>query len=445
MDIHHLNLQQLADGYRAGQFSPRDAVDAYLERIARLDPSIGAYVSVFEEQARTRSDTLGTELRAGRIIGPLHGIPIAIKDLIDIEGTVTSAGSRVFSERRSPVTATIVRELEKAGAIILGKLHTVEFAFGGWGTNPYLGTPRNPWDMRNRRAPGGSSSGAGAAIAAGLAPCAIGTDTGGSVRLPASFCGISGLKTTKGLVSCDGIVAMAPNFDTPGPMARYVKDLGIMLPAICGKSVQEPATPIRNALGRLEYADYPQVASDVWQNYENSISTFEANGFTARKIRLPRRITDYVAQSIVLEAEAYAIHGALAEDESLPIGPHVRRRILKGRVPAADYLHTLWELPRLKNEFIEAMSEVDALLTPTTRTTAPLLDSIDESTTPAVMTRFVNLLGLCGLAVPNGFDVSGLPSSLQIVGRPFSEQTVLQIGSRYQSVSNWHKICPGDL
>ncbi|MBL8582659.1 MAG: amidase [Rhizobiaceae bacterium] len=456
MEIHRLGVTELARAYRSDVVTPAAAVEAYLDRISALDDDLGAYVAVYSDEARRAGEERTEELRAGRQRGPLHGIPIALKDLIEVEGRRTMAGSAAWRDRVSTVTATIVRRLEDAGAIILGKLHTVEFAFGGWGTNPHLGTPRNPWGTATHRVPGGSSSGAGVAVAAGLAAAAVGTDTGGSVRLPSSFCGVTGLKTTKGLVSCHGIVPMAPSFDTPGPIARSAADAALLLGVLAGEDpldpfsrrASQPTAPHKSegyVLGRVSAADYPGSQAAVWQNYNAALAAMAAAGTRVREIALPCRLTDYVAQSIVLEAEAYAEYGKLAEDGDKPLGKAVRARILKGRVPASDYLQGLWRLPQLRREFLAALDGVDALVTPTTLVTAPRLGDVDEATTPAVLTRFVNILGLCALALPNGVDGEGMPTSLQIVGRPFDEARILAVGEWYQCHSDWHTRWPAQM
>src|ERR1700738_1843034 len=199
-------------------------------------------VTTRQSGSRRRAEAAEKGIRAGHRIGPLHGIPIANKDLIEIEGRVTTGGSQVWRERRSAYTATLAQKLIAAGLIVIGKTHTVEFAMGGWGTNQHRGTPWNPWDPAVARTPGGSSSGSGVAVAAGFAPWAIGTDTGGSVRLPASWCGLSGLKTTIGRVSTYGILPLAPTLDTPGPMARSVEDAALLYSVMQGPDPLDPRT-----------------------------------------------------------------------------------------------------------------------------------------------------------------------------------------------------------
>src|SRR6516165_3558149 len=226
----------------AGRLSPVEIVDAALKRIEAADEKLHAFVEVYDHEARLAAEAADKAIRSGHTVGPLHGIPIALKDLIDIEGRITTGGSEVWRERRSTDTATLAKRLIAAGLIVIGKTHTVEFAMGGWGTNQHRGTPWNPWDPKVARTPGGSSSGSGVAVAAGFAPWAIGTDTGGSVRLPASWCGLSGLKTTIGRVSTYGIMPLAPTLDTPGPMARSVIDAALLYDVMQGPDPLDPST-----------------------------------------------------------------------------------------------------------------------------------------------------------------------------------------------------------
>ncbi|MDB5753933.1 MAG: amidase, partial [Massilia sp.] len=216
------------------RLSPVDLIDALLERIATHDPKLHAFVAVYAVQARREAQAADRVIRSGRALGPWHGIPIAIKDIIDIEGQVTTGGSASRLEHRATTTATVVRRLESQGMIVLGKTQTVEFACGAWGTNQHMGTPWNPWDAATPRTPGGSSSGSGVAVAARLAPWALGTDTGGSIRMPASWCGVTGLKTTIGRISTHGILPLSPTLDTPGPIARTVRDVALLYDLLQG-------------------------------------------------------------------------------------------------------------------------------------------------------------------------------------------------------------------
>src|SRR5690242_14977584 len=241
-DLSAMTVGALSQGLAGRRFSPVDVVDAHLARIAVLEPKLHAFVHVHEKQARLAAEAADKAIRAGHGLGPLHGIPIAVKDLVEFQGHVTTAGCAVWRERVSQYSATLVQKLLAVGMIVLGKTHTVEFAYGAWGTNQHMGTPWNPWDMKTQRTPGGSSSGSAVAVAARMAPCAIGTDTGGSVRVPAAWCGITGLKVSVGRISTHGVLPLSPTLDTPGPFARNVEDCALLLTLLQGPDPLDPLT-----------------------------------------------------------------------------------------------------------------------------------------------------------------------------------------------------------
>src|SRR5262245_24535178 len=277
---------QLSQAYSDRSLSPVDVVDALLARIRKWDPSLHAYVDVYADEARMAAEAADRAIRSGHRVGPLHGVPIELKDLVGLEGRITTGGSKVWEKRVSPVTATLARRLIGAGMIVLGKTHTVEFAMGGWGTNTHMGTPRNPWDLAVHRTPGGSSSGSGVAVSAGLAPAAIGTDTGGSVRLPASWCGIVGLKVTAGRISTYGVLPLSSTLDTPGPMTRSVEDAALLYRVLNGPDAGDPATrqwtpddplpALRRGVAGLRLATMPEaeragVDTEVLAAYDASV------------------------------------------------------------------------------------------------------------------------------------------------------------------------------
>jgi aspartyl-tRNA(Asn)/glutamyl-tRNA(Gln) amidotransferase subunit A len=235
-------VTELSQAFAARTLSPVDAVDALLERIERRDGLLHSFIAVYADDARLAAEGADRAIRSGHRMGPLHGVPIGLKDLVDLEGRVTTGGSKVWANRVSPVTATLAERAIAAGMIVLGKTHTVEFAMGSWGTNTHMGTPRNPWDLAVHRTPGGSSSGSAVVVAAGLAPIAIGTDTGGSVRLPAGWCGIVGLKVTAGRISTYGVLPLSFTLDTPGPIARSVEDAAILFRLLNGPDPLDPQT-----------------------------------------------------------------------------------------------------------------------------------------------------------------------------------------------------------
>jgi aspartyl-tRNA(Asn)/glutamyl-tRNA(Gln) amidotransferase subunit A len=459
MDLANLPIHALAADIKARRISPVEIVATCLERIGRLDGKLHAFVEIYDKEARLAAEGADRAIRSGHAIGPLHGIPIALKDLVELEGRVATGGSAVWRDRRSTRTATLAQKLISAGMIVIGKTHTVEFAFGGWGTNQHLGAPWNPWDAGVHRTPGGSSSGSGVAVAARMVPCAIGTDTGGSVRVPASWCGITGLKTTIGRISTYGVLPLAPTLDTPGPLTRDVEDAALLLEVMQGADPRDARTlALRDAdalptlrrgvkglrLGRMTAAERSGVDVEVLAAYDRTIDQLADMGAEIVDLTLPRSFGDYgSASGRIMAAEAYALLGRIVDNNTLPIDEAVRPRIRAGAsITAREYLETLAERERLKGEFAAATAHLDALLAPVTVTSAIPLVEVDQKTTPAVLTRWVNFLDLCGLAVPNGATASGLPLALQIVCRGGEEATALRIGWAWQNATHWHTRIP---
>lgn len=455
-------IHRLSADIAAGAVSPRDLTDLYLDRIRDLDGRLGAYAAVHADEARLAADAADRAVRAGHRIGPLHGIPVALKDLVEMEGRVTTGGSAAWRDRRSAVTATIVRKLMAAGMIVLGKTHTVEFAYGGWGTNQHMGTPRNPWDMAVHRIPGGSSSGSGVAVAAGLTAAAIGTDTGGSVRLPAGFCGIVGLKTTLGRVSTWGVLPLSETLDTVGPMTRSVEDAALLFDALQGPDPQDPNTlrrdrldvlsPLRRGVAGLRLAALPDaeregIHPEVLASYDAALACLEALGASIVPIVLPQPIASYAAPvATIIATEGYANLHETVEHGNLPLDRHVRDRLMTGKaISGRDYVLTLRAQRRLKQAMAEALDGIDALLTPTTAVPAPALEDIDEATTPATLTRMANFAEMCGLSLPDGFTAGGLPTGLQILCRGHEDATALRIGWAYEQATEWHRRTPPGL
>ena len=454
-DLAFLPVLQLSQQLQARRLSPVELTEAFLARIQAQEPKLQAFVEVWADDARLAARGAEAAIRSGHAVGPLHGIPIALKDLIEIEGRTVTGGSEAWRDRKATRTATLARRLISQGMIVLGKTHTVEFAMGGWGTNSLRGTPWNPWDPQRQRTPGGSSSGSGVAVAAGLAPWAVGTDTGGSVRLPASWCGITGLKTTIGRVSTHGVLPLSPTLDTPGPMARSVEDAALLYVAMQGPdpldrltqgvTFTDPMPQLKRGVRGLRLARMPEVerqhASDeVLAAYDASLAELERLGAEIVPIELPFLFADVAAYNLqIMAAESYAILHELIDDEKAPLDPHVRPRIAAGRtLTAQTYLDALRVREEWKLKFAQAFRGIDALVTPTTGTTAVPVDEVDQTKGPAHFTRFGNFLDLCAVALPNGMDAGGLPTSLQIMCRGYDEATALRIGWAYQNATVWH-------
>ena len=453
-------MHALAEQLQAGALSSGALVDCYLKRIHRHDKKLHAYVAVYEDEARTAAEAADRMRAAGQLCSPLHGIPIALKDLIDIEGKVTTGGSLFWRDRVSTVTATVAHRLAAAGMITLGKTHMVEFAFGAWGTNTTMGTPWNPWDAGTPRSPGGSSSGSGVAVAAALAPAAIGSDTGGSVRIPASLCGIVGLKTTVGRVSNHGTLNLAASLDTLGPMTRDVEDAALLFMAMHGPDPHDAATlphpPVDVMRGLkigiaglrlavLPEAELGEVDPEVARAFAQALEVMRGLGARIDTLVLPasyRRLADLTGK--IIAAEGYALHRAWIERDDLPFDPDVRDRIRWAKtLSAADLIQVMAERQQLQREMDVLLSDFDALVLPTTPLPAVPLAEIDQNKSPmSLLTRPLNLLDLCALALPCGFTAGGLPLSLQIAGRGYDEARILRIGWAYENATDWHRRRP---
>lgn len=459
------SLEAQALAIREGRLTSEELVTAQLNRIARFGDKLHAYTDVYEEEARAAARGLDEMTRGGVSLGPLHGTTVAVKDLFEIKGKQISAGSRSRPPRISDESATVVERLRAAGAVVIGKTHTVEFAFGGWGTNAAMGTPWNPWDLTTHRTPGGSSSGSAVALAAGLCSASIGTDTGGSVRIPAGLCGVVGLKTTRGLISRHGLVELCPTHDTVGPLTRTVRDSAILLDVMSGPDPRDSVTlPVaaRSVIGSMDThegivgmrvwvlpeAEREHVATDVLATYDQALKVLESLGARLVERALPQSSGESmrVAGSL-MSAEGYANLGALFEQDDLEFDPNVRRRILLGRdIGAAQYIQLLKLRERAKSEMLAAMDGVDACVFPTNAITAIPVRDVDELTTPlSRFGRFVNLLDLCSIAVPAGFSRDRLPSSIQFIGRPLDEPAILRLGHAFERATPWHQSVPPGL
>jgi aspartyl-tRNA(Asn)/glutamyl-tRNA(Gln) amidotransferase subunit A len=399
------------------------------------------------------------ERHGGAAHGSLHGLPIAIKDLLHIHGRITTAGSKTRPPGVAKDTATAAERLFAAGMIPLGKTHLVEFAFGGWGRNAPMGAPWNPWDTKQHRVAGGSSSGSAVAVAAGLAPAAIGSDTGGSIRIPAALCGLTGFKPTYGLISLAGVFPLATTLDSLGPLARSVDDAALLLAAMAGPDPRDPATlavprihwgaaaeaepdlrGTRVTVLPAEQFQWP-ASSEVLSARGDAIVALRKLGASVEEAAVPFDFEDVMVRNgRIIAAEAYALHRRYIEDEALEIDPWVRKRTLAGKaLSAADYIDELSERKRAAAGFAEWMRGRDALLTPTLPITAIPVAEVDEATTPlATFTRAVNYFGACGISLPAGLSREGLPLGMQLIGAPFADATLLRLGHAFQSVTNWH-------
>lgn len=435
-----------AEAVAAGRITAREAVEACLARIGAGNDRLRAFIAVMADEARAEADMLDALRGKGHRRGPLHGVPVAVKDIIDVSGQRTRAGS-VTRDHLPPAAAdaTCVSRLRAAGAIVVGKTHTVEYAFGGWGTNPVAGAPVNPHDPDVPRIAGGSSSGTGVAVGAGMVPIGFGTDTGGSVRLPASWCGTAGHKTSFGLVSRAGVVPLALHFDTVGPLARTVRDAAVMTQAMLGSDPADEATWGAPGLDLLSGLDGgvegltlgvlgldPAIAVDaeVAAAFDAAARGLEKAGARLVDVRLPERLAVYTAAcGELMMVEAAHHHGRLAGEEPCRLGPYAAKRIGGGlAVPATAYFAGV-EARRARIRAATALLDargIDALILPTTPVPAIPLAAVDEDGTPGILTRFVNYLEWCGVSVPAGRTGAGLPIGFQVVARRYADALALR-------------------
>jgi aspartyl-tRNA(Asn)/glutamyl-tRNA(Gln) amidotransferase subunit A len=465
-------LEGLATAIREGKVSPVEATQECLRRIGRLDSKLRAFIHVDEAGALQAARRLEAEQRRGARCGPLHGVPLAFKDLCFIRGLPTSCGTRTSEYFIAEQDCTAVARLAAAGAVTLGKLNMTELAMGPFGDNAHHGHAQNPW--RAGHCSGGSSSGSAVAVAAQLALGALGTDTGGSIRLPAAACGIVGLKPTYGRVSRAGVMPLSWSNDHVGPMARTVRDCALLLQVVAGQdpldatSSSQPVPDYLSSLGGSpspgeglrglrvgvpENFFFRGIHAEVEAAVRKAAEVIGELGARVSMVRLPDPQTMSDVCNIVSRAEGSTIHARLLRERPGEVQPVVRARLELGmRVPAYDYLQALRLRARLTRAFIaEVFGEVDLLVAPVIPEPAPPLSHATEGPVQELvarqrrfssLTRPFNGLGLPALSLPCGFSSVGLPLALQIVGRPFGEPTVLRAGDAYQRATDWHTRRP---
>src|SRR3990167_1513254 len=461
MALHPLTLTELSAGLAVKRFSSREIVDALLGRITKADGKLHAFTEVYADAARAMADGADRALASGFPLPALHGLPIAYKDLCDIAGKIGTGGSKMFAARVATETSNTVERLTAAGMVPLGKTHMVEFAFGGWGTNPLMGAPWNPWDLAIHRVPGGSSSGTGVAVAARLVPAGIGSDTGGSVRIPSAFNGLVGLKVTFGRIGVSGTILLSWTLDSIGPMARSVEDCALLLNALAAPDSRDPTThgqPLEDfTLAtrpgsieglRIAIPDTKQLPNfmhaDVVKAWQAAARTFESLGAAVEAVRLPDWYFDLSRPAgTIIASEAYSLHRDYIEDMGKAIGPGVRARAqaAKTLLPGA-YAEEIRLMAERRRAFADWFRPYDAIGMPTMAVPAIPLSEVDEtSPIPGYLTRPANYLALCSLAMPPG-KWGGLPLGIQIVGKPFAESDVLRLGKAFQDATDFHRRAP---
>lgn len=465
--LHFQSITALARQLRSGDLSPVALTEHCLARMEALEPTLHAFRLPTLERARAAAQAAEIALNAGQDLGPLHGIPYAAKDLFDIQGLPTTAGSNLLLDNIAAADAAVTARLAQAGMILLGKTHTVQFAYGGVGINHDHGTPHNPWHA-TPHVPGGSSSGSGVAVAAGVVPMALGSDTGGSVRIPAALCGTVGLKTTVGQVSRAGVFPLSWSLDSVGPLTRSVEDAALVYQCIQGPDPQDSSTQgarpedvmttLRHGVRglRLAFAEtvfWDDADAEVAQAVRQCGDVFANLGAQVDSIAFPEA-ADALALNpggLVIAAEAYTIHRERLEAHGDRYDPIVGQRMIQGRdIRAADYLQTTQAWDRLRLQVAQRLLDIDALLVPTTmipaKPTAALDANIDAYSRHNLSylrnTSIGNILGLCGLSVPCGFTSDGLPIGLMIYGKPRDEAMVLRIGHAFEQATSWHLQMP---
>jgi aspartyl-tRNA(Asn)/glutamyl-tRNA(Gln) amidotransferase subunit A len=462
-----LPIAELARLVAKGKVLPVQLVEIALARIARLNPRLNAYLTVVEEAARSAARTAEREIRGGRYRGPLHGIPVALKDNIWTRGVRTTAGSKILREFVPAEDATVASRLRRAGAILLGKTNLHEFAYGVTTENPHYGPARNPWAPE--RTPGGSSGGSAAAVAAGMCWASLGSDTGGSIRIPAALCGIVGLKPTFGRVSCHGVVPLARTLDHVGPLARTVTDAAIMLHAIAGRDPRDPfaiARPVpayprelRRPLGKTRLGwprDYffDRVDEEIRGALEQAAREFERLGVSMEEVSLPHLGEWAEPSNVIALVEASNDHEAAGyfPARAAEYGEDVRKRLEKGgEVRAVDYVRAIALRQQAQKEFAAVFACVDAILAPTVPIAAPPISqklvSIggeQESVRAALLrlNRPANFVGIPAISLPCGFTREGLPLGLQLLGGAWDEARLLRIAYAYEQATEWHRRHP---
>ena len=465
--LHYQTITDLADGIRKGDITSTELVQYLLDRIESLDGQLNAFRLRCPEHALEQAAAADRQIQDGKDAGILHGIPFAVKDLFDVKGLPTTAGTSLLEKNIAAADAHAVRQLKRAGMILLGKTNTVQFAYGGVGINHDHGTPHNPWN-RIQHVPGGSSSGSAVAVAAGMTPVALGSDTGGSVRIPASLCGTAGLKSTVGRVSRAGVYPLSWSLDSVGPLTRSVEDAAHVYQCLQGVDANDETTwglaaqDVLNDLKdgvremRLAFAE-----TVFWEDVDPEVETavrecgrvFEALGARVSSIEFSeaQQARQLNSKGLIIAAEAYTLNKKWLEEHFDRLDPIVAHRMIKGKaVETGEYLQNNLTWSKLRSKAINTLVDVDALIVPTTAIPALPTAAVDadiETYTERNLsylrnTAIGNDLNMCGLSVPCGYTKQGLPIGLMIYAKPFQENIVLRAGYAFQETTDWHRRRP---
>ncbi|MCH7745448.1 MAG: Asp-tRNA(Asn)/Glu-tRNA(Gln) amidotransferase subunit GatA [Chloroflexi bacterium] len=465
-EICYLTIAEASELIADKKLSPVEIVDAHLKRIEQTDGKLNAFITLLSEEAQAAAKQAEQEILAGNYRGPLHGIPVGLKDLYYTKGVRTGIGSKILRDFVPDYDAAVTERFRDAGAILMGKLQMHEFALGASSENPHDGAAHNPWDTE--RITGGSSGGSGAAVASGQCMGALGSDTGGSVRIPSALCGIVGLKPNFGRVSRHGVYPLSWSLDTVGPMTRTVRDAALMLNAIAGYDPRDPSSANRPTedftatlgqditgirVGVPQEYFYDIIDTEVKDAISEAARVFEGLGASVDEVSIPALDHSLAISSTILFVEAAEIHLDHLRDSADDIGPDVRSRFEIGALtPAIDYIKAQRARSAFNRQIAKTMESFDILLAPTMPFGAP---KIGEGTVQvggktevvrsllARLTRPFNITGTPTASIPCGFTSSGMPIGMQIAGRAFDEATVLRVADAYEQATEWHKMRPG--
>ena len=454
-DIAYLTIAEASERIRNKTLSPVDYTQSLLDRIDTYDGKFNAFLRKTPEIAMKQAKQAEAEIQAGNWRGPLHGVPFGLKDIIDVQGIPTTGHSKILTDNVAKTDSFVWRKLKAAGAVLLGKLSTHEFAIGGPSFDLPWPPARNAWNFEYF--PGGSSSGSGAALAAGFVPGALGTDTGGSVRSPASMCGIVGMKATYGRVSRRGVLPLSYSLDHVGPMTRTVTDNAILLGVIAGYDPEDPGCArmdvpdftadldkgvrgLKIGVIRRFYRTDFEADPEMTQSIEDAVRILADQGAQIQEID-PGPIVDYASTNrLILLSEAYAIHEKWLQERPGDYGALARQRIMTGAFfRASEYINALRQREILRRKFNACMASVDAAITASNMEPAPPIE--DKDLCEKLYRRHArppfNLTGNPAMAVPTGFASTGLPLSMQIIGKPFDEKTVYRVARAYEKATDW--------
>ena len=460
-----ISIKEAAGLISAHKVKPSELVEAHIERINATDDKLNSFVTILSESALHSSFIAEKEIMNGNYRGPIHGIPIGLKDLYDTAGTITTVGSKIYRKRLPQEDATVVSKLKEAGAIVVGKLQMHEFALGATSINPHDGPARNPWDTE--RITGGSSGGSASSVAAGQCMASLGTDTGGSIRIPSALCGIVGLKPTFGRVSRKGVFPLSWTMDTVGPMTRTVEDAALMLNAMVSFDPSDPGSSPHETedftsklglgikgltIGVPQEYFYETTSPEVKEALNSAEKVFESLGAKVIPISIPVLEHSLAISGTIMLTEAASVHERNLKDRPFDIGDDVRLRLTQGSLySAVDYLKAQRGRHEFNNQIDKAMETVDILLAPTVGIGAPKIDDktvvLNGVEYPALalmprLTRPHNICGLPTISIPCGFTSSGLPIGMQLAGRAFEDSVVIQTANAYENATDWAKQIP---